>query len=81
MRSILDYLGSKRIAAEVSDLTPGNQFYSLLMATFRFADTDNMEKLKSVFPDIYDELVQRYNAPGGALDDKELKIALNFFNE
>jgi len=46
-------------------------FYALIMAAMRKADDTNLEKLKTAFPDVYIELVQRYNAPGGCLDDDE----------
>lgn len=45
----------------------GNPFYSLLMAAMRAADTDNLAKLESVFPDVLSDLRARYNAPGGYL--------------
>ena len=42
-------------------------FYALIMAAMRQADTDNTELLKAAWPEVYDELKQRYNAPGGVL--------------
>jgi hypothetical protein len=36
-------------------------------AAMRQADTDNLEALKSVFPEVFDELKARYNATGGLL--------------
>lgn len=42
-------------------------FYALVMAAMRRADTENLEKLKSLFPDTWEELQARYNAPGGRL--------------
>jgi hypothetical protein len=71
--SIQDYVTSQRIAAEVNTLGPGNEFFSLLMAAIRFADTDNLERLQESFPEIVIELKKRYNAPGGALNDKEME--------
>ena len=71
--SILDYEGSGRIAAEVTSLTTGDEFYSLLMAAIRFADTDNLTKLVQAFPEVVDELRLRYNAPGGALTSAEIE--------
>jgi hypothetical protein len=47
-------------------------FYALIMATFRQADNRNLAKLKSVFPEIYNEFTTRYNTPGGLLG-KELE--------
>ena len=43
-------------------------FYSLLMAAMRKADSDNTVKLQANWPDIWDELQARYNAPGGTLE-------------
>jgi hypothetical protein len=34
------------------------------MAAMRQADSADLIKLRSVFPDIYDEMVLRYNATG-----------------
>ncbi len=42
-------------------------FYALIMAAMRQADTDNVNKLRHVFPRTWEELEQRYNAPGGRL--------------
>lgn len=42
-------------------------FYSLIMAAMRKADTDNLDLLKAAFPDVWRELRERYNAPGGML--------------
>lgn len=42
-------------------------FYALIMAAMRGADSNNIEKLKYVFPEIWEELKARYNAPGGLL--------------
>jgi len=47
-------------------------FYALIMAAMRQADTDNLEKLKAGWPETWDELQRRYNAPGGAITDEEL---------
>ncbi len=60
--SLFDYQISKAI--EVQEYP----FYALIMAAMRQADTDNTEKLKSAFPDIYEELTKRYHAPGGVLE-------------
>jgi hypothetical protein len=34
------------------------------MAAMMQADTDNLEKLKAAFPDVYAELSRLYNTPG-----------------
>ena len=77
--SINDYLTSQKLASKVYECGSGNEFYSLLMAAIRFADTDNMEKLRGVFPDIINELKERYNAPGGALTPRELKYVKRMY--
>lgn len=50
-------------------------FYPLIMAAMRKADSNNIEKLKSVFPDVWTELVARSSAPGGLLDE-EVKMGV-----
>lgn len=42
-------------------------FYSLIMAAMERADTFNLERLRSLFPDAYDEYKARFNAPRGLL--------------
>jgi len=59
--SHFDYEASKRISLD------DPPFYALVMAAMRQADTTNTEKLKAAFPEVYDELRARYNAPGGIL--------------
>jgi hypothetical protein len=56
-----DYMKSREIAAK------SYPFYALLMATMREADSDNIQKLRSVFPEVWDELYERYNSPEGKL--------------
>lgn len=43
-------------------------FYALIQAAMRQADSDNIEKLKKAFPEMWKELHDRYNSPGGFLD-------------
>ena len=43
-------------------------FYALLMAAMIKAETHNTVLLKAVFPSVWDEVQQRYYAPGGKLD-------------
>ena len=43
-------------------------FDALLMAAMRKADTYNTFALQLAFPNIWNELQERYNAPGGILD-------------
>jgi hypothetical protein len=57
-----DYIASKEIGAA------DPPFYALIMAAMRKADTPNAEKLSRMWPETWDELQARYNAPGGLLD-------------
>ena len=57
-----DYRESQKISAE------GYSFHALIIAAMRKADTSNMNKLKAIFPEVYDEFVARYNATAGVLD-------------
>lgn len=77
-----EYLASQRIAANVYQyLLGGNEFYSLLMAAARFADTENMSKLQATFPSVIQELCARYNAPGGALNQDEMDFVTKLYEE
>jgi hypothetical protein len=60
--SLHEYLASQEIAAE------DYPFYALIMAAMRQADTDNTEKLRYIFPRVWEELESRYHAPGGRLE-------------
>lgn len=42
-----------------------------LRAAMLKADSTNLPKLKDVWPDVWEELSVRYNAPGGLLPPKE----------
>lgn len=57
-----DYECSKQILLQVDP-----PFYALIMAAMRSADTHNSALLFAAFPAVWDELQQRYNAPGGLL--------------
>ena len=59
--SLYDYEASRRIHG---DSPP---FYALIMAAMRGADSSNTVRLRAAFPDVWDELSARYNAPGGVL--------------
>jgi hypothetical protein len=41
------------------------------MAAIRQADTFNLKILRGMFPDIFEEFRQRYNAPGGILSEEQ----------
>ena len=62
--SLYDYHRSKEIAG--LDLP----FYALIMAAMRQADTPNTAKLQAAWPELYDEIRERYNAPGGLIGDE-----------
>ena len=42
-------------------------FHALIQAAMRKADSNNAALLRDAFPDTWDELQARYNAPGGLL--------------
>jgi hypothetical protein len=63
--SLFDY----RKSIELSKLD--FSFYTLIMSAMRKADSDNIEKLKLVFPEVHKEFSERYNAPGGFLKDEK----------
>ena len=60
--SRFDYEASKKIMIE------DPPFYGLIMAAMRKADFNNLFSLTSAFPEVWDELQERYNAPGGILE-------------
>lgn len=43
-------------------------FYALIMAAMRKADSVNAGRLQRAFPEIWNELQARYDAPGGCLE-------------
>ena len=42
-------------------------FYAIVMAAMRRADTENLRMLQNCWPGVWMELQMRYNAPGGVL--------------
>jgi hypothetical protein len=60
--SYFDYKTSLEIAAQ------DHSFYGIIMAAMRKADTNNIEKLRTIYPKVWEELKARYNAPGGKLE-------------
>ncbi len=56
-------LHSYKVSQEISKGDP--PFSALIMAAMRKADTTNSAKLRSIFPEIWDELEERYWTPGG----------------
>lgn len=64
--SHLDYVIGLDISAGKSHVVDP-PFSSIIMAAFRKADSDNIERLKLAFPEIWQEFWARYNSPGGYL--------------
>ena len=60
--SLFDYLSSRQLAA----MDP--PFYALIMVAMRKADTTNAILLRQCWPQVWDELQARYDAPGGLLE-------------
>lgn len=69
--TLYDYDESKGIAQQ------GFQFYALIMAAMRQADTDNLTRLQAAFPEVWRELQARYNAPLGKLASDDDATALD----
>jgi len=63
-----DYEISKEIATK--------PFYAIIMAAMRRADTKNAEALKAAFPETWEELKARYDAPGGCLTEREMELLM-----
>lgn len=51
----------------------GSPFGAIIMAAMRKADTDNLTKLKLMWPEIWEELDKRYHVPGGILPKDKIK--------
>jgi hypothetical protein len=66
MSNFLDYKISQVLSSK--DVP----FYALLFSLIRKADSNNLHKLESVFPDEVAEFKKRYMAPAGALTNDEL---------
>jgi len=63
--SLFDYRTSLNLAAQ------DHPFYALIMAAMRKADSNNIAILKNSFPEIWNELQQRYDSPGGILPEEK----------
>ncbi len=60
--SYYEYLAAKKLR----ELDP--PYYALLMAAMWGADSYNAATLRDAWPDVWDELQARYDAPGGLLE-------------
>lgn len=67
--SIYDY--EKGLQLELFCLDNSIHFYAVVQCAMRMADTMNTEKMKLAWPEVYEELRQRYNAPGGYLEGEK----------
>ena len=59
--SLYDYIQSQR--PELQEVP----YYTLIMVAMRRADNNNEAKLRAMWPNVWDELYQRYHAPAGLL--------------
>jgi len=64
--SYYDYRMGQRIELE------RYPFYALIQAAMRQADTPNLQMLKESWPEVWEELETRYNAPQGLLPYESL---------
>lgn len=71
--SLYDYQQSQRISGAKEDYS----FAALIMAALRKADTFNADALQQTFPQTCEELLKRYNAPGGLLPDEVAELVEN----
>jgi len=63
--SLHDYKESQELEAK------GYGFYALIMAAMRQADDMNTQRLRQVYPALFVELQQRYNAQQGLINNEE----------
>lgn len=63
-----DYKCSQQIAAQ------DYSFEALIMAAMRQADDYDLKMLRETFPLVYQELLNRYNAPGGKLNGERNEV-------
>ena len=64
LTSRYDYMKGRELEAED---TP---FYALIQAAMRRADTGNLYKLQTAFPQVWIELQERYDTLGGFLKEE-----------
>lgn len=70
--SLNDYKESQKISA------CDYPFYALIMAAMRQADSFNLARLQREFPNQWEELQERYNAPGGMLDNDYIPQPMDY---
>jgi hypothetical protein len=57
------------LAKQINAMTVGDPpFYGVIMLAMMRADSINVMKLRAAWPDVWDELQARYDAPGAVLD-------------
>ncbi len=61
--SLYDYQVGQRVVCDYGD----TEFYGLVQALMRLADTGDLNKLKAAWPAVWNDLKQRCNSPGGLL--------------
>ena len=72
-------LENYRLSFRLLELIDDDHYYTLIMTAMRMADSDNEKKLRAMWPEVWDEFVERYNSPGGLLpeeEDRELGIGM-----
>jgi len=67
--SLHEYLCSQTISSH------DPPWHALLFSLMRKADTTNSAKLKAAWPEQWEELQRRHNAPGGVLPEDDLDPA------
>ena len=65
--SLYDYRRGQAIAMQ------DEPFYALVQALMRQADTQNLERLQTMWPGVWQELELRYHAPGGLLNGETME--------
>lgn len=59
---------------EAQTISQGLNFRAMIMAAMMKGDSQNREKLRAAFPEIFEELKRRQAVAGGYLDDHERGI-------
>lgn len=64
--SLYDYTAGQRL--ELFCHEKYVSFYGVVQCAMRMADSDNLAALAAAFPVVWEELQERYKAPGGRLE-------------